>query len=101
MNVSAPRPEQQATQSRHPWRATLRSTLAALLAVLPALPEISRAAGVETVPTVMSVLAINAAVTRVLAIPQVEQLLRQLLPSLAADPEPSPEQTGRHRRNDP
>lgn len=73
------------TQARHPWKATARSVAAALLALLPALPEIAKQAGIETIPLVASVLAITAAVTRILAIPEVDRWMDRYLPGLSAD----------------
>lgn len=97
MNLTA---QQQPTQSRHPWRATLRSTLATLVAIMPLLPEIAKAANVDTVPLIVSALAVNAAVTRILAAPQVEALLRHYLRPLAATTDEPPQERGRHARSD-
>lgn len=80
MPLSAP------TQTRHPWRATARTVLAAALALLPVLPEIADAAGLYAYPLAASVLAIAATVTRVLALPKVDGWLRKYLPWLAAQP---------------
>lgn len=73
------------TQARQPWRAVARTTFAACIGLLPVLPLIAAAIHVETVPAVASVLAATAAVTRVLAIPEMEQWLRRWAPWLAAD----------------
>lgn len=74
------------TQSAHPWRATLRTALAAAVALAPALPEIARTAGVATVPVVAGALVLAGGVTRVLASPAVEDWLRDFVPWLAAAP---------------
>lgn len=85
--MSEPTPAPAApTQTRHPWRATVRTIVAVALPMLPLLPEIADVLGVATVPAVASVLAAAAAVTRVLAMPRVEALLRRYLPGLAAEP---------------
>lgn len=68
----------------HPWRRTARTVLAVVLALLPMLPAIADQLGVAAVPVVASLLALAAAVTRVLAMPQVEVLLRRFVPWLAA-----------------
>lgn len=73
------------TQGRHPWRATARTTIAALIALLPVLPEIANELHISTLPTVASVLAITALVTRVLAIPEVDKWLDRYAPALSAD----------------
>lgn len=73
------------TQARHPWRATARTSVAALIALLPVLPEIAKTLEISTVPTVASILAITALVTRVLAIPEVDKWIDRYMPSLSAD----------------
>lgn len=84
MNQPDPAP----TQTRHPWRATARTIFAVALVVLPLLPEIADTLGVAAVPAVAAFLAGAAGVTRVLAMPRVEQLLREHFPWLAAEPKP-------------
>lgn len=86
--------EATATQSRRPWHAVLRTSVAALLGLLPVLPIIADALDVETVPVVASTLAVTAAVTRVLAVPQVEVWLRRWAPALAADVYPNTDKEG-------
>ena len=79
------------TQSRHPWaavRRTLAAAAAALIFLAPVAPDIARALGIEGIAWVAGALAVLAGVTRVLAIPRVEQWLRGRLPSLAAAPPP-------------
>lgn len=73
------------TQARHPWRATVRTTIAALIALLPALPEIAQTLHISTIPLVASILSITALVTRVLAIPEVDKWVDKYAPSLSAD----------------
>lgn len=74
------------TQTRHPWRATLRTILAVALASLPLLPVVAETAHLDSVPAVVRVLAGAAIVTRVLAIPGVDRLLKRYLPILATAP---------------
>lgn len=76
---------QQPTQARHPWRATARTVIAALIALLPALPEIASTLEISTVPIIASILAITALVTRVLAIPEVDKWVDRFMPALSAD----------------
>ncbi|CAM4367620.1 MULTISPECIES: hypothetical protein [Corynebacterium] len=77
--------EDTASQNRRPWQAVLRTSLACLIGLLPILPTIAETLHIETVPVVASTLAVTAAVTRVLALQQVEDWLRQFAPWLAAD----------------
>lgn len=63
------------TQVQHPWRAVVRTIVAAI----PLVPIIVTALGVESVPWVASGLAGIAAVTRVLAIPAVNAWLTENL----------------------
>lgn len=74
------------TQSAHPWRATFRTGFAVAVALLSLLPVIAATAGIETVPAVAQVLVVAGAVTRVLALPGVEQFLERFVPWLAASP---------------
>ena len=90
--------EATATHNQRPWRAVLRTSVAALLGLLPVLPIIADALDIETVPVVASTLAVTAAVTRVLAVPQVEMWLREWMPALAADVYPH-HQKGDHHEN--
>ncbi len=75
------------TQSRHPWRATARTVVQAILGLMVLLPLIAEAAGIAAVPWVAAALGVVAAVTRVLALPQVDAWLRRWLPWLATAPE--------------
>ena len=74
------------TQSSHPWRATVRTVFAATVALLTLLPVIAATAQVDTVAWVAQVLLVTGAVTRVLALPGVENFLETYLPWLAARP---------------
>lgn len=84
MTAPAPAP----TQTRHPWRATIRTVFAAVVGLLPLLPIIVDELGVASVPWVAGVLAVIATVTRVLAIPAVNEWVTEYLPfaSLGATP---------------
>lgn len=78
------------TQSRHPWKATVRTILQMAVGFLVMLPQLVGAAGIdEATPWVATSLAISAAVTRIMALPAVEEWLSRFVPWLAADPEVS------------
>ncbi|WP_416565045.1 hypothetical protein [Nocardia testacea] len=76
-----------ATQSAHPWRATVRTVVAGLIGLAAMLPIIVDATGLPaSTPGLAGALAITAAVTRLLALPGVNDWLRTYVPWLAADP---------------
>jgi len=80
------------TQSRYPWRATLRTAFAFVVGLAAAWGLIVEAAGVDqTVPIIASSLAAASAVTRVMALPAVNDLIEKFLPFLAPAPKPSGE----------
>lgn len=76
------------TQVRRPWRATVRTVFAGIVAFAALLPFIVEATRLEpeVYPWLAGALAIAGAVTRVMALPQVEVFLRRFLPFLAAEP---------------
>lgn len=74
----------QPTQTRHPWRATLRTVAAVVIALLPALPDIVDAMGLSAYAWAAGILAVAAGITRVLAIPAVNDVLSRWLPALSA-----------------
>lgn len=76
------------TQVRRPWRATFRTAFAGVIGFAALLPFIVEATGLdpEVYPWLAGVLAIAAAVTRVMALPQVEAFLQRFVPFLAATP---------------
>lgn len=82
-NATTPVP---ATQTKHPWRAVIRTAVAAAVAGVTLVPEIVTAAHIGTVPTVAQIVAVSMAVTRVLAVPGVNAWLGTYLPWLAASP---------------
>lgn len=81
-------PSPQPTQTKHPLRATARTVFAAAVALATLLPYVAAEAHIDTVPGVAQVLGVAAAVTRVLAIPGVNDWLQKYLPWLAASPKP-------------
>jgi len=79
----------QVTQVRRPWRAVARTVFQGAIALATLLPFI--AGGVygsdDAAPAaVVQVLAVSAAITRVMALPQVEDFLQRFVPFLAAAP---------------
>ena len=78
--------ERRTTQAAHPWRATARTAFQALIALAASWAVIVQAAGIDGWPWVATTLAVAAGATRVMALPQVEELLSRFVPWLAADP---------------
>lgn len=81
------------TQVRRPWRSTARTIFQAAVALAVLFPVLVDQTGLqsEDFPWLAIPLAVAAAVTRVMALPQVEVFLRQFLPFLAAEPEEADE----------
>lgn len=79
------------TQVQRPWRATVRTIVQALIGLAVLVPVLVQALGLEhAAPWIAGVLAVSSAVTRVMALPAVEEWLRRFVPWLAADTEPPP-----------
>lgn len=77
----------QVTQARHPWRAVTRTVFAGAVSLAAIWGLIIEAANVDsTAPVVAATLAVAGAITRILAVPGVEQWLRRFFPWLAAAP---------------
>ena len=74
------------TQSRHPWRATARTIFQVTLSLASLLPTIAVAGDLNTKAGVAQVLAVCAVITRIMAMPAVNDFLRQYAPFLAAEP---------------
>lgn len=75
------------TQTRYPWRTMLRTVLQAAIALAGAWALIVQAMGVDqSAPFVAATLSFAAAVTRVMSLPVVNELLRTYVPWLAAEP---------------
>lgn len=76
------------TQTRHPWRATIRTAVAVIVALAAMLPLLVAASGLdETLAPVAGALAIAGAITRVMALPAVDAFLARFLPWLASEGE--------------
>lgn len=84
------------TQTQHPWRTTVRTVFQALVALAAAVPFIYEAftgnSAEAATGAVATFLTVNAGITRVMALPQVEEFLERFLPFLAA----APKTKGRH-----
>lgn len=91
------------TQTRRPWRATIRTIFAVGIPAILLLPTVIQILVDELGPNLpdryrawlvlagVIVTAIAGAITRILALPQVEVLLRRLpAAALAAQPRPKP-----------
>lgn len=76
------------TQSKHPRRAMIRTAVAAVVALLPILPTLVEKLGVATIPWVAGIVAGAAAITRVLAMSEMEEWLHEYAPWLSAQPAP-------------
>ncbi|SFM72171.1 hypothetical protein SAMN05421671_3140 [Pimelobacter simplex] len=75
------------TQVRRPWRATARTLFAAVVALAAMLPLLVQASGLDdTWAPVAGALAIAGAITRIMALPVVEDFLARFVPWLAAEP---------------
>lgn len=80
------------TQTRHPWRAVVRTVFQATIAGAAAAPIVYQAATQESPElaggAAATVLVVSGAITRVMALPVVEQFLRRFVPFLAASDTP-------------
>jgi hypothetical protein len=76
------------TQTRYPWRATIRTAFAFLIGLAAAWALIIQAAGIDPgLEWASTSLAIAAGITRVMALPAVDDLIRRFAPFLAPDKE--------------
>lgn len=73
------------TQVEYPWKATVRTVFAVTVAVLTLIPVVAVTAGISTQFAVVQVVAVAGAITRVLALPQVNDFLKTFVPWLAAN----------------
>lgn len=69
-----------------PWRRTIRTVFQALVGLAVMAPLLVAQTGLDPdqLPWLAGVLAVAAAITRIMAIPQVEAWLQQFLPWLAS-----------------
>lgn len=84
----------EATQELYPWRTVIRSVFEAAVSFAAMWGIIVVALGVdETLPWVAASLVVTGAVTKVMALPAVNDWLTRFVPWLAAQP-PVPSQIG-------
>jgi hypothetical protein len=83
--VSTPPVAPTPTQVRHPWRATVRTAIAAITSAALLVPLVAHELGGESVPWVAAIIGVAAAITRVMAIPAVNEWLTRWL-DLGATP---------------
>lgn len=81
------------TQVRYPWRAAVRTALAAGVAALIAFPDIVRVLSIEDLPGVAAIMAISLGLTRVFTLPKVDAWLKRFAPWLASRPPGTPADT--------
>jgi hypothetical protein len=78
------------TQVRRPWRSTLRTVFQAIIGFAVIAPLIVDAADLDedarVAPYVAIGLGVCAAITRIMALPQVEGFLQKHVPFLSATP---------------
>lgn len=76
------------TQTKHPWRATVRTVFAAVVAAVTLIPVVAAGLwGSDSTPALVThVVVVSGVVTRILARPQVNDLLERFVPWLAAAP---------------
>jgi hypothetical protein len=74
------------TQVRHPWRATLRSVVPAVVTSLPLVPAVVAAWGAPGAVVAGGALGVFAALARVLTVPGVIVWLERWVPALAPAP---------------
>lgn len=74
-----------ATQIQHPWRATARTVFAAVIAFAAMWSTIVAAAGLPDTAWVAASIAVTGAITRVMALPAVNDFIVRFLPWLAPD----------------
>lgn len=65
------------TQTVHPWRATIRTLFALLFAIATVIPYVVTGAGLDATGIGAQVVVVATTITRVLAIPQVNDFLQQ------------------------
>lgn len=74
------------SQERAPWRATARTLFAALIGLASMWALVVEALGLDQgIPWVAASLAVTGAVTRLMALPAVNDWLRQYMPWLAPE----------------
>jgi hypothetical protein len=87
VDATPPLPPPVPTQVRYPWRSTIRSVFQFLVGLCALVPLLLNASGVEQQGGAVAVaLTVSGAVTKIMALPQVEDFLESHIPWLAAKP---------------
>lgn len=74
------------TQVKHPTRATFRTIFQGVIAAAAVLPLVLTTAGIPPVGLAGILIGVAGAITRIMAIPAVEDFLENYIPFLAAKP---------------
>ncbi|QIS21250.1 hypothetical protein [Nocardia terpenica] len=77
------------TQVQHSSRAALRTGFAVIVAVVSLIPTVLATSGLDHTVYGAQLVAVAAAVTKVLALPAVNDFIERFLPFLAAQPQGS------------
>ena len=91
IDPTPPLPPPAPTQTKYPWRSTLRTVFQAALSLAVMLPLVIGALGLDAnAPAIAAVLVGAGAFARLMALPQVEDFLQKYVPWLAAKPASNP-----------
>lgn len=74
------------TQVKRPWRATFRTVFQGVVAAAAILPLVLSTAGIPPVGIAAVIITVAGALTRIMALPAVEEFLEHYIPILAAKP---------------
>lgn len=75
------------TQTQYPWRATVRTVFAAVVAFSAMYPLIVATLGLDAnIEWVGTSILVTGYITKVMAMPKVDQFIRDYLPLLAPEP---------------
>lgn len=78
------------TQQLHPWRTVVRSVFQFIVAVAAAAPliyvAVTNASPEAATGAAAVALAVSGAITRVMALPVVDEILKKFIPILASEP---------------
>lgn len=85
--MSTPTP----TQVAYPWRSTVRTLFAAVVALASLVPTILATTGLDGWAYATQVAAVAAGITRLMALPGVNDFIARFVPWLAAEPKPTPD----------
>ncbi len=78
------RNQMSATQIKHPWRATVRTAVAAVIAFAGLFPVLVDLADLPQTAAIIAAVTVTGAITRIAASPMVEAFLQQFVPWLSA-----------------